>query len=58
MRGSSSRCTIPAERRLLVTNHEALGYFAKRYGFEIVDTIIASLSSEAGTSAQDFGGGD
>ena len=44
--------TIPAERRLLVTNHEALGYFAKRYGFEIVDTIIASLSSEAGTSAQ------
>jgi ABC-type Zn uptake system ZnuABC Zn-binding protein ZnuA len=44
--------TIPVERRLLVTNHEALGYFAERYGFEIVDTIIASLSSEAGTSAQ------
>ncbi|MDP1713180.1 MAG: zinc ABC transporter substrate-binding protein [Anaerolineales bacterium] len=46
--------TIPAERRLLVTNHDTLGYFAARYGFEIVDTIIASLSSEAGTSAQDL----
>ena len=28
--------TIPAERRLLVTNHEAMGYFAERYGFEVV----------------------
>ncbi|MBK8619237.1 MAG: zinc ABC transporter substrate-binding protein [Anaerolineales bacterium] len=25
--------TIPAERRLLVTNHEAVGYFAERYRF-------------------------
>ena len=45
--------TIPAERRLLVTNHEALGYFAERYGFEVVDTIIPSLSSEASASAQE-----
>ena len=44
--------TIPADRRLLVTNHDTLGYFAARYGFEIVDTIIANLSSDAGTSAQ------
>ncbi|WKZ36623.1 MAG: zinc ABC transporter substrate-binding protein [Anaerolineales bacterium] len=43
---------IPSERRLLVTNHEAMGYFAGRYGFEIVDTILASLSSDAGISAQ------
>lgn len=46
--------TIPAERRLLVTNHEALGYFAERYGFEIVDTILPSFSSEAGASAQEI----
>lgn len=45
---------IPAERRLLVTNHEALGYFAERYGFEIVDTILPSFSSEAGASAQEI----
>lgn len=46
--------TIPAERRLLVTNHDVFGYFAERYGFEIVDTIIASLSSVAEASAQDL----
>lgn len=44
--------SIPVKRRLLLTNHEAMGYFAERYGFQIVDTIIPSLSSEAGTSAQ------
>ncbi len=44
--------TIPSARRLLVTNHEALGYFADRYGFTIVGTVIPSLSTEAGTSAQ------
>ncbi len=46
--------TIPADRRLLVTNHEAIGYFADRYGFEVVDTILGSLSSEASASAQDL----
>lgn len=45
--------SIPAERRLLVTNHEALGYFAERYGFTIVDTILPSVSSEASASAQE-----
>ncbi|HRJ59201.1 MAG TPA: metal ABC transporter substrate-binding protein [Anaerolineales bacterium] len=45
--------SIPAERRLLVTNHEAMGYFAERYGFEVVDTIIPSLSTEASASAQE-----
>ena len=45
---------IPAERRLLVTNHEALGYFSERYSFEIVDTILPSFSSEASASAQEI----
>jgi ABC-type Zn uptake system ZnuABC Zn-binding protein ZnuA len=45
---------LPAERRLLVTNHEALGYFAERYGFEIVDSILPSFSSEASASAQEI----
>jgi manganese/iron transport system substrate-binding protein len=48
--------SIPAERRLLVTNHEALGYFAERYGFEIVDTILPSFSSAASASAQEIAG--
>lgn len=47
---------VPAERRLLVTNHEALGYFAERYGFSIVGTVIPSLSSAAETSAQTLAG--
>ncbi|NWF65268.1 MAG: zinc ABC transporter substrate-binding protein [Chloroflexi bacterium] len=46
--------SVPAERRLLVTNHKALGYFAERYGFEIVDTILPSFSSEASASAQEI----
>ena len=28
------------ERRVLVTNHEVFGYFADRYGFEVVGVII------------------
>jgi ABC-type Zn uptake system ZnuABC Zn-binding protein ZnuA len=46
--------SIPAERRLLVTNHEALGYFADQYGFAIVGTVIPSLSTGASTSAQEM----
>ena len=43
---------IPTERRLLVTNHEAFGYFAERYGFTVVGTVIESFSSDASPSAQ------
>ena len=46
--------TIPAERRLLVTNHEAFGYFAERYGFEVAGAVIPSLSTDAGTSAKEL----
>ena len=43
---------IPAGKRLLVTNHEALGYFAERYEFTVVGTVIESVSSDASPSAQ------
>ena len=43
---------IPAARRLLVTNHESFGYFADRYGFRIVGTVIPSVSTGASPSAQ------
>lgn len=46
--------TIPAERRMLVTNHEAMGYFAEHYGFTVVSSILPSFSSEAGVSAQEI----
>jgi ABC-type Zn uptake system ZnuABC Zn-binding protein ZnuA len=44
--------TIPEARRLLVTNHESLGYYADRYGLRVVGTIIPSVSSGASPSAQ------
>lgn len=42
---------IPPERRLLVTNHEALGYFADRYGFTVIGAILPGVSSDASASA-------
>ena len=41
---------VPADRRILITNHDAFGYFADRYGFEIVGTVIPSLSTAAETN--------
>jgi ABC-type Zn uptake system ZnuABC Zn-binding protein ZnuA len=43
---------IPEERRLIVTNHESFGYFADRYGFTIIGTVIPSVSTGASPSAQ------
>jgi len=42
---------IPPEKRLLVTNHEALGYFSERYGFTIIGAIVPSVSTDASPSA-------
>ena len=47
---------ISQERRLLVTNHEALGYFAERYGFTVTGTVIESFSSGASPSAGQMAG--
>ena len=47
---------IPPERRLLITNHESLGYFAERYGFTVAGTVIESFSSGASPSAGQMAG--
>ena len=47
-----SLAAIPRDRRDLVTGHESMGYFADRYGFELVGAIIPSLSSQAQVSAE------
>jgi ABC-type Zn uptake system ZnuABC Zn-binding protein ZnuA len=44
---------VPADKRKLVTTHDALGYFARRYDVEIVGAIIPSLSTQAQPSARD-----
>ncbi len=45
---------LPAERRVLVTNHEVLGYFADRYDFEVIGAVIPSLTTGAEASAADI----
>lgn len=42
---------IPAENRKLVTSHDALGYFADRYGFEVIATVLPSSTEAADPSA-------
>ena len=46
--------TVPAARRRIVTDHDALGYFARRYGVTVVGTVIPSLSTAAEPSAGDL----
>jgi zinc/manganese transport system substrate-binding protein len=45
---------VPADKRKLVTTHDALGYFADRYDVEVVGALIPSLSTAAQPSARDI----
>jgi zinc/manganese transport system substrate-binding protein len=45
---------IAEDRRLLVTGHESLGWFADRYGFRLVGAIVPSLSSAAEASSSEL----
>jgi zinc/manganese transport system substrate-binding protein len=45
---------IPDENRQLVTNHDALGYLADRYGFEVLGTVIPGATTQAEADAQQF----
>jgi zinc/manganese transport system substrate-binding protein len=42
---------VPPERRVMVTNHDAFGYFADRYDVEVVGTVIPSSSTLGEASA-------
>jgi zinc/manganese transport system substrate-binding protein len=43
---------VPKARRKLVTTHDTFGYFARRYGFEILGTILPTSTEGASPSAQ------
>ena len=45
---------VPEERRLMVTNHEVFGYFADRFGFEIVGVVIPGGTTLAEPGAADL----
>jgi len=51
-----ARCidSVPAPQRKLVTDHDAFGYFASRYGLRIVGAVIPSQTTQAQTSAGDL----
>jgi zinc/manganese transport system substrate-binding protein len=42
---------VPGRERRLVTDHDALGYYAERYDIDVVGTVIPALSSQAQASA-------
>lgn len=44
--------SIPPQDRKLVTSHDAMGYFADRYGFEVLATPFPASGPEAEASAQ------
>lgn len=53
---SIARCmdSVPVSRRKLVTDHDAFGYFAERYGIDVVGAVIPSQTSQAQPSAKDL----
>ena len=51
-----ARCmgAVPAAERKLVTDHDALGAFAARYGIEVVGALIPARTTQAQPSAGDL----
>lgn len=52
--GKKQFAAIPPEQRVVVTAHDALNYFAERYGLEVVGAVIPGLSTEREPSAQEL----
>ena len=46
--------SVPADKRILVTDHEALGYLADAYGYEIAGTVIPAGTTLAEPSSADL----
>ncbi|MBM4411457.1 MAG: zinc ABC transporter substrate-binding protein [Chloroflexi bacterium] len=46
--------TIPAANRKMVTDHEAFGYFADRYGLTVVGSVIPGASTSVEPSAAEI----
>jgi zinc/manganese transport system substrate-binding protein len=51
-----ARCmeSVPVSDRKLVTDHDAFGYFARRYDIEVVGAVIPSQTTQAEPSAKDL----
>lgn len=51
---TESLAPVPAAQRKLVTNHDSLGYFADRYDFEVIGTVIPATTTLAEPSPADL----
>lgn len=51
---SAQIASLPEDRRVLVTDHDALGYFASTFGFRVVGLVVPSVSTVAEASAQEI----
>jgi zinc/manganese transport system substrate-binding protein len=45
---------VPTSERKLVTDHDAFGYFANRYGIDVVGAVIPSQTTQAQPNAKDL----
>jgi zinc/manganese transport system substrate-binding protein len=45
---------VPDDRRVIVTNHDALGYLADRYELEVVGTVIPGASTQVEADPRGF----
>jgi zinc/manganese transport system substrate-binding protein len=45
---------VPDERRVVVTNHDALGYLAARYDLDVVATVIPGASTQVEANPRQF----
>jgi ABC-type Zn uptake system ZnuABC Zn-binding protein ZnuA len=48
--------TVPDERRVLVTNHEFMSYFARAYGFSLVGVVVPGGTTGGETDPQAVAG--
>ena len=46
--------SVPADQRVLITDHDALGYLADTYGYEIAGTVIPAGTTLAEPSSADL----
>ncbi len=45
---------LPEESRVLITDHDSMGYFAAAFDFEVVGTVLPSVSTSSEASAEDL----
>jgi len=46
--------TVPEDRRVLVTDHDAFGYLAAAYGYQVAGVVVAGGSTDAEPSSADL----